>query len=249
MPEIQLPTKRDVAKVALLASAALGTVVASRYLGTRKISAAERLAESLLDVGRVPEMARDMPQATETVLAACAAYLIGAAYRASEGLGVASGAEDPVGFSRTLTHPYTHAAVTVLTEATSPEPILTYAVRIPDVGEVRGTRRIGPLRLAGLSLARPTPDTAQITLANGYTAQLESEFEVAEYLVAGRTRLFGTATLRDNRDNVGRVHLGYDGAVSGTITREGRVIGRFEGQLQNGVNFKQYQIPPGDKGE
>jgi hypothetical protein len=245
MPEINLPRKRDIARLAVIASTVAGAVVTSRYLGTRKVSAAERLTETLLDTERLREVNSKLSEHTESVLAACAAYMVHVAYRASEGLGVASGADDPLGYSRTHTHPFTHAAATVLTEANAPEHLLTYAVTIPDVGEVRGTRRVGALKMAGLSPARATPDTAQITLSQGYTMQFESEFEVAEYLVTGRTRLYGAATMRDNRGNVGRLHIGFDGTVSGTITREARVIGRFEGRAAEGLNFKQYHIESG----
>ncbi len=245
MPEINLPRKREVAQLALVASALVGGVVASRYLGARKVSGAERLAEALLDTERLRDANSKLENNSETVLAGCAAYLISVAYRAAEGLGAASGADDPLGYSRTHTHPYTHAAATVLTEANAPEHLLTYALTIPEVGEVRGTRRVGPLKMAGLSPARATPDTAQITLSDGYTAQFESTFEVADYLVTGRTRLYGSATMRDNRGNVGRLHIGFDGTVSGTITRETRVIGRFEGKLASGLTFKQYQIESG----
>jgi hypothetical protein len=245
MPEIFVPKPREFARLALLVSTVAGAVVAGRYLGTRKVSGAERLDDALLDTEQLRDASGKMAEASETGLAACAAYLIHVAYRASEGLGAAAGADDPVGYSRTHTHPYTHAAATVLTEANAPEHLLTYAVTIPDVGEIRGTRRTGPLKMAGLSPARATPDTAQITLADGYTTQLESEFEVADYLVTGRTRLYGSATMRDNRGNVGRLHIGYDGTIAGTITRETRVIGRFEGRVHEGLHFKQYQIESG----
>jgi hypothetical protein len=164
------------------------------------------------------------------------------AYHSAEGLRARGGAEDAIGKSRTRVHPYTHVAATVLTEALTPEHVLTYAVTLPKAGEVRGTRRVGGLHISGLAPARPLRDTAQVALEEGYTAQLESELEIGEYLVTGRTRLFGQMTLRDNRDNVGRLHIGYDGAVSGTITRNARVIGRFQGRITEGLQFKQYQI-------
>lgn len=237
------------AQIAFLAAGAVTAALATRYLSVRKINAAERLAEALLATESLQDAAHKMTEASEATLAACATYMIGVAFHAAEGHGLAGGLEDPVGFSRTHRHPYSHAVTTVLTESNAPEHLLTYAVMIPDVGEVRGTRRIGGLRMTGLSPARPAPDTAQITLSEGYTAQLESEFEIADYLVAGSTRLFGAATLRDNRGNVGRVHVGYDGAVSGTITREGRVIGRFEGKVATGVKFRQYLLEAGDAKE
>ena len=35
------------------------------------------------------------------------------------------------------------------------------------------------------------------------------------------------------------------GALSGTITRDSRIIGRFEGKVSEGLRFTPYQIPPG----
>lgn len=238
--------KPTLAQIGLLATGLFSAAVIARYYGARKFNGAERLAEALLDSDRLHDAARSLPESTETVLAACAAYLVNVAYRAAEGQGLSGGAEDPVGYSRTHRHPYTHAVTTVLTEANSPEHLLTYAVNIPEVGEVRGTRRVGGLHVTGLSPARPAPDTVQITLTDGYTAQLETDFEIAEYLVTGQTRLYGTATARDNRGNVGRLNVGYDGSVTGTVTRETHVVGRFEGKLSTGITFRQYEIPSGE---
>jgi hypothetical protein len=232
------------ATLALLSAAGVA-LVASRYFSSRKISAAERLAEALLDTERLRDGAQKLPDHSEAVLAACAGYLVNLAYRAAEGVGLASGLEDPVGYSRTHSHPYTHATATILTEANGPEHLLTYAVTIPNVGEVRGTRRVGALHMSGMTMARPAPDTLQITLPEGYTAQLESEFETPEYLLIGRNHVFGAATLRDNRGNVGRLNISYDGTIAGTVTRDARVIGRFEGKAQHGLYFKQYQLEPG----
>ncbi len=238
--------KPNLGQVALMATGLMSAYVAARYYAARKINAAERLAEALLDSERLHEAARSLPDASDTILAACAAYLINVAYRAAEGQGISSGAEDPIGYSRTHHHAYTHAVTTVLTEANSPEHLLTYAVNLPEVGEVRGTRRVGGLRVTGLSPARPAADTVQITLPYGYTAQLESELEIAEYLITGQTRLYGSATLRDNRGNVGRINISYDGAVTGTITRDAHIVGRFEGKVAQGVTFRQHQIEPGN---
>ena len=167
------------------------------------------------------------------------------AFQAAEGLGSVNKAEDPTGASRTHTHPYTGAAVTVLTEAAGAEQLLTYAVTIPNTGEVRGTRRVGSMKISGLSPARPTPDVAQISLTNDYSAQIETEFEVADYLITGKTRLFGKAHLRDNQGNVAQITIGYDGVISGSVTRDNRVIGRFEGKVAEGLNFKQFEIEGG----
>ncbi|HZT42015.1 MAG TPA: hypothetical protein VFA07_07485 [Chthonomonadaceae bacterium] len=242
MPQVKLPPKREVVKTALIASTLAGGVLAARLLTGRKDNPAQRFTEALFATERLREATQQMAETPERMLAACAAYLLDVAYHSSEGLRARGGAEDAIGKSRTRVHPYTHVAATVLTEALAPEHVLTYAVTIPEVGEVRGTRRVGGLHISGHAPARPLQDTAQVTLEEGYTAQLESELEIGEYLVTGRTRLFGQMTLRDNRDNVGRLHIGYDGTVSGTITRNARVIGRFEGRVADGLQFKQYQI-------
>lgn len=244
MPNIPMISKGDAIKTALLLVAAGGGLVAARYIERRHINGAERLANALLDTGKLTNAARTLPDSTECVLAACAAYAVNMAYRAAEGVGSAGGEEDPIGYSRTHTHPYSHVVATVLTEANAPEQLLTYAVTIPDVGDVRGTRRVGAVN-AGLPPTRPTPDAIQFSLADEYSAQFESEFEVGEYLVLGRTRLTGAATLRDNRDNVGRLNIAPDGAISGTITRNARVIGRFEGNAAHGLYFSQHQIEGG----
>ena len=242
-PFAKKPTNGQIAGLIVLSIAGLAGL---RLLSARKINGAERLAEALLDTEKLHEAQRSLPEASETVLAACAAYVVNVAYRAAEGQGIAGVTEDPIGHSRTHRHPYTHAVTTVLTESHAPDHLLTYAVTIPEMGEVRGTRRVGALRVTGLSPARPAPDAVQITLTHDYTAQAETEFEIADYLVTGRTRLFGSATLRDNRGNVGRINIGFDGTVTGTVTREARVVGRFEGKVSTGVTFKTYEVPPTD---
>ncbi len=235
------PTPGQIAALLVLSVA---SVAGLRLLSARKVNGAERLAEALLETEKLHEGARGLPDASEIALAACAAYVVNVAYRAAEGQGLAGVQEDPIGYSRTHRHPYTHAVTTVLTESHAPDHLLTYAVTVPELGEIRGTRRVGALRVTGLSPARPAPDTVQISLAHEYSAQAASEFEIADYLVMGHTRLFGSATLRDNRGNVGRINIGFDGTVTGTITRDARVIGRFEGKVATGVTFRPYDLPP-----
>ena len=231
-------------QIALVASTAAGSLIASRYLSGRKISSAQRLAESLLDTEKLREGARSLPDSSEVVLAACAGYLLQFARRSSDGLGLSSGADDPIGFSRTQAHPYSRATATVLTGEPEGDykQALTYAVTIPEIGEVRGMRRVGGLHLSGLSPARPVPDTLQIMLQDGYTAQIEAEWQLTEALVNGRAHLFGSAALRDNSGNAGHLYVSYDGLISGTITRDARIIGRFEGKTREGLRFKHYQI-------
>ncbi|MCS6777353.1 MAG: hypothetical protein RMJ43_11590 [Chloroherpetonaceae bacterium] len=242
MFETYAPLRGSVARIALLAGAAVGGLIASRYFVARRINPGERLADALLDTTPLLEGRHHLSDTPEKALAACASYLIHVAYRATEALGVSGKSEDPVGYSRTHTHPYTQVTATVLTEATTPDLKYTYAVQIPDVGEVRGTRTVGSLRMSGLSPVRPITDVVQITLAEGYTAQIETEFEAADFLVTGRSRLFGAVTLRDNATNVGRINIAPDGCVTGTVTRDNRIVGRFEGQVSTGIHFRQNQI-------
>lgn len=242
MFEIHAPTRGSVARMALLAGAAVGGLIASRYFVARRVNPGERLADALLDTAPLSEGCHYLSDAPEKALAACASYLAHVAYRATETLGTSAKSEDPVGYSRTHTHPYTQVTATVLTEATTPELKYTYAVQIPKVGEVRGTHTVGPLRVSGLSPVRPITDIVQITLAEGYTAQIETEFEAADFLVTGRSRLFGAVTLRDNVTNVGRINIAPDGSVTGTVTRDNRIVGRFDGQIGAGIHFRQNQI-------
>jgi hypothetical protein len=233
--------------VIALATLALGSIVGARYLKTRKVSAAERLADALLDTEPLREAARDMADRPEARLAACATYLVDVCYRSSEGWGIGTGANDPIGYSRLKTHRYTQAVVSVLTEAHVPDHTLNYTVTVPDIAEVRGIRRHGPLGLNGLLPAYAVPETAQITLEDGYTAQIESDLHATEAFVTGKARIFGAVTLRDNQGNVGRLNIGSDGVIHGAITREARVIGRFDGRLGDVIQFKPYQIEPGEK--
>ena len=240
-------SKPSTGSILALATLALGGIVGARYLSTRKVSAAERLADVLLDTEPLREAARSSPDRPEARLAACANYLVDVCYRSAEGWGIGTGANDPIGHTRTATHRYTQASSSVLTEAHVPEHVLNYSVNIPDIAEVRGIRRHGPLALNGILPAYPVPETAQISLPDGYTAQMESDVHVTEAFVTGKARLFGAVTLRDNQGNVGRINIGTDGVINGTITRDARVVGRLDGRLGDAIEFKPYQIEQGDK--
>lgn len=243
----EMPLKiSKIGQVGLLLSGAAVYLVASRYLGTRKISAAACLAEALLDTDPLERAARNLPDSPETALAECVAFMTTTAYHAAEGLGKASGPDDPVGSSQTQTHTYSGARAVVLTEANHPEQIHTYTVTVPDLGLVRGTRRVLSMRLAGLHPVRPTPEAVQISLKDDYTAQIESELEATDYLVTGKNRIHGVVTMRDNRGNVGRLTVEHNGSLVGTITRGERIVGRFTGQIESGVKFQPYQSLPGE---
>ena len=209
--------KPPLSHVLLLASAAAGTLYAGKYFAARKVSAGERLADSLLHTARLADAIRNLPDHSELALSACALYMVDVAYHAAEGLSLASGADDPIGFTRTQVHPYTRAAATVLTEANAPEHVLTFDLDIPDVGNVRGIRRVGGIHLVGLAPSRPAPDAVHFTLPGGYSAQLETTFEHTENLVSTHARIFGSLTLRDNHGNAGRIYVGHDGVVAGIL--------------------------------
>ena len=243
---MEIAIKRpSVGQLALLTTAALTSVVAVRYFGSRKACAAERLAEGLLETTRLQAAADHLPDASHLALSECAGYLLGVALRAASGVGVARGDDDPIGFSRTQTHNFTGATATVRTEAAAPDRTINYAVVVPDVGEVRGIRRIGALEMTGFVPAHATPDTVQIVLANGYTAQIEADLHTAENMIVGRDRVFGALALHDNQGNAGHIQVGFEGTLSGTITRDNRIVGRFEGKIAEGLRFTPYQIPPG----
>ncbi len=225
-----------------LATLALGGIVGARYIGTRKVSSAERLADAVLDTEPLREAARDFADRPETRLASCANYIVEVCYRSADGWGIGTGANDPVGHTRLKTHRYTQAVASILTEAHVPEHVLNYSVTVPDVAEVRGIRRHGPLSLNGLLPAYTVPETVQISLQDGYTAQIESDLKVTDAFVTGKARLSGAVTLRDNQGNVGRLNIGSDGLIHGTITRDARIVGRLDGRLGDSIQFKPYQI-------
>ena len=229
-----------------LAAVALGGIAGARFLGTRKISAAEHLSDALLDTDLLSQAARDLSDRPEARLAACANYLMSVSHRSTDGWGIGTGANDPVGHTRFKSQRYTQAAASVLTESHTPDHVLNYSVNVPDIAEVRGIRRYKPLALNGIMPSYSVPETVQISLNDGYTAQGEADFHLTEAMVTGRARLFGAVTLRDSEGNVGRLNVSSDGVITGAITRDARVVGRFEGRLGDTIAFKPYQIEPGE---
>ncbi len=234
--------KPSVGQLALLTTAALTSVVAVRYFSARKSSAAERLTEGLLETTRLQTAVGHLPNASHLALAECAGYLLNVAVRAAPGIGVARGDDDPIGHSRTQTHSFTGSTATVRTESAAPNRTINYAVTIPEVGEVRGIRRIGSLHLVDLAPAHSTPDTVQIVLTEGYTAQIEADLHTMETMIVVKDRVFGSMALHDNRGNAGHIKVGFGGELSGTITRDSRIVGRFEGKISEGLLFTPYQL-------
>ncbi|MGC8668470.1 MAG: hypothetical protein ACP5VE_10190 [Chthonomonadales bacterium] len=222
-----------------------GAAVASagvRYAAGKRMNASERLAEALLDTARLTEALRYSEAEPEAALAACAAYLLNTTYVAAEGVTTIP-AVDPVGYERTAGSPGLSATAKVITTAHEPEMRWQFEVEIPGVGRATGSRRLLRSRFTGLQNCMRTPDTLSVRLDNGYTANIETDLEFANSLVAlpGRNpSLFGTAALSDNRGNVGRLRIEPSGEVSGTVTRGTEIVGRFEGSLAGGMSFRQY---------
>lgn len=224
-------------QMSLLLGAAAGGMLVARYINARQINSAEQLADALLHTDALLEAEKSVAENPAETLASCVAYFVQSAHHASLGIGVGGRAEDPVGHERVKVHPFTNATAMVLTEAVEGERILTYTLALPGRAEVRGTRRVGAERLSGATPSRPAPERMEISIGD-YSAQLESEFEVGDYIVFGKARLSGSLSARDNLGNVGRLHIAQDGKASGAMTRDQKIIGRFDGHVESGVYYK-----------
>ncbi len=224
-------------QMSLLLGAAAGGMLVARYINARQINGAERLADALLQTDTLLTADQHLPQNTPDALASCVAYFVQAAYHASEGMGLAGRTEDPLGHERVKVHPYTNATAMVITEAIEKDSVLTYTLTLPSKAEVRGTKRVGVERLSGAMPLCSVPERMEITLGD-YSVQLESEMEVGDYLVYGKVRLMGSLSVRDTAGNVGRIHIAEDGKVTGTMTRDQKITGRFDGHTESGVYYK-----------
>ena len=228
-------------RVAVVAGGAAVATAGARYASSRRINAAERLGEALLDTERLDEAASSATAEPEAALAACAAYLINTAQIAADGVSGPPGL-DAVGFERKCRSKAGGATATVITTAHEPESRWQFEVEAPGVARVSGSRRLSSSRFAGPKVHMRTPDTVSIRFDSGYAANIESDLEFTTSLlqiVGRRTFVHGTASLSDNRGNVGRLRIGPDGDVTGTITRGMDIVGRFEGSLSDGMTFHQ----------
>jgi hypothetical protein len=232
---------RRVVGAAVVAGGAALATGAARYAGSKRINAAQKLGEALLDTLRLEDAARYAENETEAALAACAAYLVNTAHQAAAGI---SGPPtlDPIGFERKVQSDRGAAVASVITTAHEPESRWQFEVDLPGVARVTGSRRLCSSKFSGPKVHMRTPDTVAIRFDNGYSASIESDMEFASnllQLVGPATRVFGTASLSDNRGNVGRLRIEPSGEVSGTITRGSAIVGRFEGSLEEGLTFRQ----------
>ncbi len=232
---------RRVVGAAVVAGGAALATGAARYAGSKRINAAQKLGEALLDTVRLDEAANYADKESEAALAACAAYLVNTAHQAAAGI---SGPPslDPIGFERKVQSERSAATASVITTAHEPESRWQFDVEVPGTARVTGSRRLSSSKFAAPKVHMRTPDTVAIRFENGYSASIESDMEFASNLlqvVGPTTRVYGTASLSDNRGNVGRLRIESSGEVSGTITRGSSIVGRFEGSLADGLTFRQ----------
>lgn len=228
---------------AVLAGGAAVATAGARYAGSKRINAAQRLGEALLDTGRLEEASRYTANESEAALAACAAYLINVAHQAAAGIN-GPPQVDAIGFERKIKNDRANVTATVITTAHEPEARWQFEVESPGVARISGSRRLISSRFTGPKVTMRTPDTVSIRFDNGYFASIESDLEFSGNLLAvpltAKTQVFGSASLSDNRGNVGRMKIEPTGDVTGTVTRGAEIVGRFEGSLAEGVTFRQY---------
>lgn len=227
--------------VAGVAGAGVAATAGARYFGSKRFNAAEKLATALLEVGRLEDAARLSNTETEAALAACAAYLINAAYEAAAGI-TGPPTIDPVGTERKMTSERYDARATVITTTHEPESRWQFDVEFPSVARVTGSRRLKSSKFTGPSVSMQTPDTLSIRFENGYLVNIESDMEFSSNVLnpTSKTKITGNAWLSDNRQNVSRLKIDGKGEVTGTVTRGTDIVGRFEGSLQDGLTFRQY---------
>src|SRR5579872_99504 len=235
--------RKAIVATAVAGGAAVATAGA-RYAGSKRINAAQRLGEALLDTSRLEEASRYTANESEAALAACAAYLINVAYHAAAGI-AGPPTVDAIGFERKIKNERSGANATVITTAHEPEARWQFEVESPGVARISGSRRLISSRFTGPKVHMRTPDTVSIRFDNGYFASVESDLEFSGNLLAvplsrSQTQVYGSASLSDNRGNVGRMKIEANGDVSGTVTRGSEIVGRFEGSLAKGVTFQQY---------
>jgi hypothetical protein len=235
---------RKVAGAAILTGAAGLATAGARYAGSKRINAAEELGEALLYTARLEDAAKFSANESEAALAGCAAYLINVAYEAASGI---SGPPtiDAIGFERKVSAGKNqNGSSSVITTAHEPEARWQFEVEVPGTARISGSRRLKSSRFSGPKVHMTTPDTVSIRFDNGYVANIESDLEFSANLLAlplsAKTSVYGSASLSDNRGNVGRMRIEPNGEVTGTVTRGAEVVGRFEGTLAEGVTFRQY---------
>ncbi len=229
--------------VAAIAGGAAVAAAGARYATSKRINAAQRLGEALIETDRLADALKYSDLEPEAALAACAVYLINVAHDAASGIS-APPTIDPIGNERKVTSFDGSITASVITTAHEPQARWQFEVDSPGIGRVSGSRRLISSRFTGPKVSMQTPDTVSIRLVNGYFANIESDLEFTGNIfaipLAGQvTTVFGGASLSDSHGNVGRLKIEPNGMVSGTITCGTEVVGRFEGSISEGIQFKQ----------
>lgn len=227
----------------LFTTALVGAGAVSRYISQKNSCSAKTLADGLLDTGPLRQLTNLESEPPENLLAACAIYMLRVSFWSARN-GLSGGCEDPAGYNRVAKHPYTQDKVTVLTEENRPDSILTYAVKIRDMGVVRGTRKVSPIHFGGVMPVREMPDSMQINLGSNYSVQIEALLEAQESYFSSQAKPMGTVVLHDNMGCVARLRIASDGSLSGTITKSGRVVARMHGNGPSSFQFTTHQDAP-----
>lgn len=216
--------------------------VATKYTESKKINISERFASLLLHprwIMDTDEMARESP---DKALTACCAWLIDMAYKSTEGI-IGAPMMDPVGYERHAYEPETGNDASVVTTGLEPEACLKYELTLPKIAKVSGGRRIQAGRLNGTRILIHAPDSVTIKFESGYAVNIETNFEFSNSLIpvlGGPLHLSGSASVSDNRRNVGRISFQPDGTVAGTVTNGDMIVGRITGTLGDGLIIKRY---------
>ncbi|MEP6756512.1 MAG: hypothetical protein ABJA67_13485, partial [Chthonomonadales bacterium] len=203
---VNVVVRRALGVVALAGGAALLNASA-RYATSKRMDASQKLADALLQWDRLKEASEVEDGESEAALAACSAYLINVAYQAAYGM-AGPPTIDAIGVEKTATTGEGEATSSVITTAHEPETRWQFEMEAKGTGRVSGSRRLTSARFTGHKVSMRTPDTVSIRLENGYVASIESDLEFSGNLlsapIVGRTTaVFGTASLSDNRGNVG----------------------------------------------
>ena len=239
--------KKTILKTAgmgLLASGAFAAAAGIRYYTSRKINAAQKFGQALLDIERLEQAKSYIALEPEAALAASAAYLINTVFLAVEGM-TGPPQIDAIGYERKVFSSDGSLCAIITTTVHSPEARWHFDLDIPNIARVSGSRRLGQAKLTGSRIRMETPDTVTIRFHDGYAVNIETNLAFSGSLVplAGKdAQLIGSASLSDNRGNVGRFSIHEDGAISGSVTCGDKTVGRFSGSLQSGLTFRQSSL-------
>ena len=235
-------------QVAIVLTAATG---ASRGGAVPGVAENQRGGTAFRRPAAIPKNSRDaaakLPEATAQVLAACAAYFVDVAFQAAEGLGSAANkAEDPTGVQPDA-HPPLHRSRRHRPDRSGRRGAII-DLRRHDSRHRRSARNPARGKHENFRpVPRPPNARCRANFPESTITPRKSKRNLKSPItcITGKTRMFGKAHLRDNQGNVAQITIGYDGAISGSVTRDNRVIGRFEGKVAEGLNFKQFEIEGG----